>query len=101
MTVRVDPENNEPRALFDLADFSGQRVLEIGCGDGRLTWRYADRAAHVTAIDPFVDGITQARENLPRELQDRVEFCHIASLDFAAANEPSMFDTAILAWSLC
>jgi len=44
MTVRVDPENNEPRALFDLADFNGQRVLEIGCGNRRLTchWRSAD-----------------------------------------------------------
>ncbi len=26
-----------PRALYELADFSGRRVLEIGCGDGRLT----------------------------------------------------------------
>ena len=32
MTISVDPENNEPRALFSLADFNGQRVLEIGCG---------------------------------------------------------------------
>ena len=49
MMIRVDPENNEPRALFDLADFNGRSVLEIGCGDGRLTWRYADNVAHVTA----------------------------------------------------
>jgi len=37
MTIRVDPENNETRALFDLANLSGKHVLEIGCGDGRLT----------------------------------------------------------------
>ena len=61
MAIRVDPENNEIRALFDLADLSGQYVLEIGSGDGRLTWRYAGRAAHVTAIDPFAEGITRAR----------------------------------------
>ena len=100
MTIRVDPENNETRALFDLADFSGQRVLEIGCGDGRLTWRYAARAAHVTAIDPFAEGITRARENLPRELEGIVEFHHIAFKDFAAASESSTFDRAILSWSL-
>ncbi|MBI2973614.1 MAG: class I SAM-dependent methyltransferase [Armatimonadetes bacterium] len=100
MTIRVDPDNNETRALFDLADFSGQHVLEIGCGDGRLTWRYAGRAAHVTAIDPFAEGITRARENLPDELQGRVEFHHIAFEDFAAASKPSRFDMAILSWSL-
>jgi len=43
MVIRTDPENNETRALFDLADFKSKRVLEIGCGDGRLTWRYATK----------------------------------------------------------
>ena len=101
MTIRVDPENNETRALFDLADFSGQHVLEIGCGDGRLTWHYAGSAAHVTAIDPFAESIARARENLPRELQGRVEFHHIEFEGFAAASEPSTFDMAVLSWSLC
>ena len=50
MTIRSDPENSEIRALFDLVDFCGKHVLEIGCGDGRLTWRYAEAAAHVTGI---------------------------------------------------
>jgi 2-polyprenyl-3-methyl-5-hydroxy-6-metoxy-1,4-benzoquinol methylase len=100
MAIRVDPENNETRALFDLADFSGQHVLEIGCGPGRLTWRYAGKAAHVTAIDAYAEGIKQARENLPGELQGRVEFHHIAFEDFVASSEPSTFDMAILSWSL-
>lgn len=100
MTVRIDPENNEPRALFALADFTGRHVMEIGCGDGRLTWRYAAKAAHVTAIDPFAEGIRRAREKLPDELRDRVEFHNTAFADFAAANEPSVFDTVILSWSL-
>src|SRR5574341_733294 len=101
MTVIVDPENNEPRALFDLADFSGRRVLEIGCGDGRLTWRYADKVAHVTAIDPFEGSIARAKENTPDNLKSRVEFHHIAFNDFAAASASSKFDIAILSWSLC
>ena len=42
MTIRTDPENNETRALLDMANFGGQHVLEIGCGDGRVTWLYAD-----------------------------------------------------------
>ena len=75
-------------------------MLEIGCGDGRLTWRYAGRAAQVTAIDPFAEAITRARENLPGELQGRVAFHPIAFEDFAAASEPSTFDRVILSWSL-
>ena len=60
MAIRTDPENNETRALFDMANFAGQDVLEIGCGDGRLIWRYANRAAHVTAIDPAANQIALA-----------------------------------------
>src|SRR5574337_1468245 len=100
MTIRVDPENNEPKALFNLADFNGRRVLEIGCGDGRLTWRYADEAAHVTAIDPFERSIMRAKENTPEGLKGRVEFRCIGFDDFAAASESSTFDIAILSWSL-
>ena len=99
MTIRVDPENNEIRTLLELADFRGQRVLEIGCGDGRLTWRYAGRAEHVMAIDPFAASIARAKENMPADLRNRVEFHHIAFEDFAAANEPSTFDGIILSWS--
>ena len=100
MTIRVDPENNEPRALFDLVEFNGQRVLEIGCGDGRLTWRYADSAAHVTAIDPFEASIARAKENTPEELKSRVNFRHITFDDFAAESRSLTFDIAILSWSL-
>jgi len=42
MAVRTDPEGNETLALFDLVQLDGREVLEIGCGDGRLTRRYAD-----------------------------------------------------------
>jgi 2-polyprenyl-3-methyl-5-hydroxy-6-metoxy-1,4-benzoquinol methylase len=100
MTIRVDPENNEPHALFNLADLNGQRVLEIGCGDGRLTWRYAGKAKHVTAIDPFADAITRAKENIPDKLKYRVDFRHIAFEKFAAESKPSTFDRVILSWSL-
>jgi cyclopropane fatty-acyl-phospholipid synthase-like methyltransferase len=100
MTIKVDPENNEPRALFDLADFNGRRVLEIGSGDGRLTWRYADRVVHVTAIDAFEASIRRAKENTPDDLKRRVEFRHVSFKDFAATSESPVFDIAILSWSL-
>lgn len=100
MVIKIDPENNESGALFDLVDFAGRRVLEIGCGDGRLTWRYADRAAQVTAIDPSAEAIGRAREDMPEELRGRVEFRNVAFEAFAAASGPSRFDLVMLSWSL-
>ena len=101
MTIRIDPENNEARALSTMANFSGQHVLEIGCGDGRVTWLYADKTAHVTAIDPSASLIALARQDLPVQLQDRVEFLDSSFEDLAAGTQASAFDIVILSWSLC
>ena len=101
MAIRVDPENNETHALLAVANFNGQHVLEIGCGDGRVTWRYADKAVRVTAIDPSAKQIALAREQLPTQLQDRIEFQDIGFEEFAAASAPSAFDIVILSHSLC
>ena len=98
---RVDPEKNETRALLDMVNFSRQHVLEIGCGNGRVTWSYADQAAHVMAIDPVARQIALAKEQLPGRLKDRIEFQDIAFEDFAAASTPSAFDIVILSKSLC
>ena len=101
MAVRLDPENNELEALFDLADIDGKQVLEIGSGDGRLTWLYAARAAHVTAIEPFARSFHEAKEGLPNELEGRVDFQKVSFEDFTAASDAGAFDIAILSWSLC
>ena len=101
MTIRSDPEDNEIRALLDMADFTDKRVLEIGCGDGRLTWRYAGVVAHVTAIEPFEESISRAEEGLPDTLRAQVEFHNLAFEDFAAASAAAVFDIVILSWALC
>ena len=97
---KLDPENNEPRALLDIVNFNGQHVLEIGCGDGRVTWLYADHALRVTAIDPAAEQIALARQQLPHPLRDRIEFQAIGFKDFAASSPSSVFDIAILSHSL-
>jgi len=101
MTIRIDPEGNETDALFDLVELEGREVLEIGCGDGRLTWRYADRAAHVTAIEPFEDAIARGRERLSDAPNERIELRHVAFESFAAAIDADAFDVSLLSWSLC
>jgi len=100
MTIKIDPEQNETEALFGFVDFTDQKVLEIGCGDGRLTRHYAVRAGHVTAIDRFADGIARARGSLQHDLESRVEFHAIAFEDFAASHMSRAFDTVIFSWSL-
>ena len=101
MTVRVDPEQNEIGALLDFVNLDGRRVLEIGSGNGRLTWHYADRAAHVTAIEPFAPAVAHAEDNLPPELVRRVVLRRAAFGEFAAETASSTFDVAIFSWSLC
>ena len=101
MSVRIDPEGNETDALFDLVELQGREVLEIGCGDGRLTRRYADRAAHVTAIEPFEDAIARAQAWLSEAPNERIEFRHVSFDDLAAAIDADVFDVTLLSWSLC
>ena len=98
MPIRLDPEANEPAALVDFSgSLTGKRVLEIGCGDGRLTWLYAESAARVVAIDPDADDIALAIRACPQHLRERVEFRVAAIQEF----EPSdKFDLALLSWSL-
>lgn len=102
MPVQLDVEGNETSALLDYAgDLAGRRVLEIGCGDGRLTWRYAGEAAQVTAIDSNAEKVARAQADLPAELHGRVEFHTLGLGDFAAGpGRGERFDLAILSWSL-
>lgn len=98
MAYRLDPEDRETLALFDfVGEFAGKRVLEIGCGDGRLTWRYAEKAAHVTGIDPNPDKIERAIQATPDHLRGKVDF-FASSIDSFFTNEK--FDLAIFSWSL-
>src|SRR5438128_1928079 len=98
MTDPVDPEGHETRAVNELVDFSAKHVLEIGCGDGRLTWRYLDRAASVVGLDPFDRDIELARSATPDHLRSRVAFrtANAVTTEF----EPQSFDVVVLARSI-
>lgn len=51
MATDIDPARVMPRAILQAADFRDARVLEIGAGDGRLTFQYATEPGSIVAID--------------------------------------------------
>ena len=93
-----DPEGNEARALAEMIDFTGQRVLEVGCGDGRMTWLYAERAKEVLGVDSDSEAIADARPATPPQLASTVRF-RVASAEKLRVR-PAGFDIAFLSWSL-
>jgi ubiquinone/menaquinone biosynthesis C-methylase UbiE len=93
----IDPEGTEIKHLQRSADFTGRRVLEIGCGDGRLTWRYAQPAQQVTGIDLLRDDLRVAVIDRPSDLVRKVQFARADSIHLPFF--PESFDIAILAWS--
>ena len=88
----------EMRALRTLGGLDSARVLEIGCGDGRLTLRYAQSARSVLAIDSRAEAIVLASSRLPAELAGRVRFEVGSALELNQA--PASFDAALLSHSL-
>jgi ubiquinone/menaquinone biosynthesis C-methylase UbiE len=93
----VDPKA-EMEALQALGGFEGVRVLEIGCGDGRLTFCYQQAVHSVLAIDPSAKAIAKARGRL------RVESAACVRFEVGSALEldqpPASFDVALLSHSL-
>ena len=94
MQVR-DAAGAEPAAIGAVVDLSGRRVLEVGCGAGRLTAFAAAHAASVYAFDPNADAIAKAEAAIAR---DGVRFAvhDIDALDV----QRERFDLALCGWSL-
>jgi ubiquinone/menaquinone biosynthesis C-methylase UbiE len=94
----LDPEGAHLAALRRLADFNGRRVLEMGCGEGRLTRGIATDAASVVAFDPDAASIAEARASFPSELAGRVAF-QVASAEEIEIERGS-FDLVVFSWAL-
>jgi ubiquinone/menaquinone biosynthesis C-methylase UbiE len=94
----LDPEGAHLAALRRLGDFRGRRVVELGCGDGRLTVGIAEDAAHVLAFDPDAAAVESARQSLPGELAERVAYRVASGKEIEV--EPHSFDLVVFSWSL-
>lgn len=91
----ADLHEAEPRRIEALVPLDGTRVLEVGCGDGRLTGFAAARAESVYAFDPNGERVETARTAADVA---RVRFgIHGAE---ALDVERASFDVALCGWSL-
>jgi 2-polyprenyl-3-methyl-5-hydroxy-6-metoxy-1,4-benzoquinol methylase len=93
-----DRDGVEPAAIGALVELDRKRVLDVGCGAGRLTSFAAARAASVYAFDPDADSVAKARASLPETERRRVSFgVHAAeALDVPRRR----FDLALCGWAL-
>ncbi len=96
--MQKDPEGFERKILHKYVDFANKRILEIGCGEGRLTRKYAGASALTVGIDPDHDALRVARADSPHDMLKHVHFAEASASHIPFANET--FDIAILAWSL-
>jgi ubiquinone/menaquinone biosynthesis C-methylase UbiE len=94
MALFPDSDQLESEIIRSMIRSHRKRVLEVGCGDGRLLHHYAlDLAGAAVGVDPDPDEITVARDELP--------FIHFALAEAQALPFPDQsFDLVVFAWSL-
>jgi hypothetical protein len=101
VSIREDPEKNETRAVRKFVDLAGRSDLRIGCGEGRLTWRYGKYTAKIKANDPSEASMRKAWESLLDWTAERVQIHHLGFEGFAPQSEAAAFDIAILSRAVC
>ena len=100
MPVVADPENVSAKILQQFLDFNDKRVLEIGCGQGRITRAIAEHSGHVTAIDPIEEDIQFAIEKTPNHLKEEISFQTFGIEEYPTPEDFAKFDITLFTWSL-
>ncbi len=95
--VRPRPQD-ELRAWGGTRLVRGKRVLDLGCGDGRLALGVAPLAARVDGIDPDADAIAAAKRNARKAGVRNVRFATGAAQHLSFSD--AAFDVVILSWTL-
>ncbi|MCE7734379.1 MAG: class I SAM-dependent methyltransferase [Candidatus Heimdallarchaeota archaeon] len=80
-------------------DFKGKHVLEIGCGDGRMSFQVAQHTESLIGIDPDHEEIKLAQENMENLNVVSATF-HVGSLEEMNFDD-NEFDIVLFSLSLC
>lgn len=94
--VRVDPERRETRLLRRHVPFAGVRVLDIGCGDGRLSNRIGGWIESIVGVDMAGVDIRRACDRKRLDGLARFAVADASRLPF----QDRSFDLALFSWSL-
>ncbi len=92
--MHLDPEGKEKQAITELLGPSAGDLLEIGCGDGRLTRELADMCSTLTALDPELSSVIEAHV----DLSGRARFLTGSGEDLPLADDCA--DTVVFSLSL-
>lgn len=92
------PTGMEMRLIQRFVELKGRRILELGCGDGRLSRQLAPLASNVVAVEPDPVRIALARRTANLEGIRNVSF-RVGSAERLRAGGPP-FDIALFSWSL-
>jgi 2-polyprenyl-3-methyl-5-hydroxy-6-metoxy-1,4-benzoquinol methylase len=93
----LDPEGVHLDSLRRLADFSGASVIEVGCGDGRLTAGLAEEAASVFSFDSDPEAVATAQAQVA-EHNERVTFQVGSARQIEIPR--TQYDIVVFSWSL-
>jgi|SRR5581483_2629475 len=99
MALVMDPAGAEIRALKRAVEWRDKHVIEIGCGDGRLTQRLASLGVEkILALEADAALVRNARRQLPKRFIGRVHF-RVGQAEHLPA-KGGQFDLAVFSWVL-
>jgi 2-polyprenyl-3-methyl-5-hydroxy-6-metoxy-1,4-benzoquinol methylase len=93
-----------PAPTIELREYGGpalvrrKRVIDVGCGDGRMALGCAPYAAEVVGVDPDPDAIRSARARARELGTTNVEFKTGVAQELPYSDEH--FDVVMLSWTL-
>ncbi len=92
------PPGMEVHLIERYVRLQDRRILEIGCGDGRLTRQFAHLASSVVAIEPDKTKTAVARRMVAAEGINNVSFRVDSAEHLRVGRDP--FDVVLFSWSL-